>query len=331
MASRTASLEAAINECLALGERLESEASQETAQETLKRLLSIKSVVSTSSSLAQRYQSAVETHRAFRKIGTGSIGKIFEHSGTIWVYKLPLTDVSSKLWNNYVMNRRISDSFENSGSLAKLVDVPRAFWYAQSTTTAFWDDNIDRFPWTISFERRRRDVLCTERIFPLPKPTRERLIDLFCPPHIQESAKSHLANQDCLVRPLLGRRRHNVSSRLSSFSLRNFKLHLDQILEIDLDPKEMALAMADSLAILHWNTKIDAMDIEFVLGSTPQEDQQARRVIPLQKLLAVNVPTSTFEYITNSDPNFGKRLTSLWLLDFDACSDMGLHFGLGRN
>ena len=66
------------------------------------------------------------------------------------------------------------------------------------------------------------------------------------------------------------------------------------------------------------------MDVEFVLGSSPLEDQQIRRDIPLDNILAEPHPTSTFEYVTNSNPDFSKRVTSLWLLDFDACSDITL-------
>ena len=43
--------------------------------------------------------------------------------------------------------------------------------------------------------------------------------------------------------------------------------------------------MADALAVLHWHTKIDGMDVEFVLGSSPTEDQKVRRVMPLELLV----------------------------------------------
>lgn len=156
------------------------------------------------------------------------------------------------------------------------------------------------------FPRQRRDILCIERIFPLPKPIRERLVDLYCHEKGRESAKDNAANQDCLVRTLLGRIRQSSASRLNFFSLRNFKLHLDQIKDLDLEAHDLAYAM----------------DIEFALGSSPQDDQNDRRRIPLQKLVNTNMPTSTFEYVTNSDPNFAKRVTSLWLLDFDAWADI---------
>lgn len=95
--------------------------------------------------------------------------------------------------------------------------------------------------------------------------------------------------------------RQSAGSRLQIFSLRNFNLHLDQAQEIGLDTEVPAYALADALAMLHWHTKIDAMDMEFVLGSSPQEDQRVGRNIPLETLLASNTPTSTFEYVTNSN------------------------------
>lgn len=216
--TRAASLEAAIRDNLALEDYLESTAAGQTAEQSLKRLLSIRSVVSTASSFAKRQQAAVGvTSAVFREIGTGSIGKVFEHPESIRVYKLPLTDNNSKLWNNYVMNRRIEDSFDQLGPLAGQVEIPRAAWYAQASTAEFWDANIDRFPFTDVFPRQRRDVLCIERILPLPKPTRDRLVDLYCFEKGRESAKENAANRDCLVRPLLGRIRQSSASRLKSF------------------------------------------------------------------------------------------------------------------
>ena len=63
------------------------------------------------------YQNCIfeRTTAAFREIGIGLIGKVFEHPGCIWVYKLRLTDDVFKLWNDYTMNQRIENSFEYSG------------------------------------------------------------------------------------------------------------------------------------------------------------------------------------------------------------------------
>lgn len=325
--TRRVSLESRLEENIALEDFLEEQAEQQTLKQTLQRFLSIKSVVSTASSFAQRQQAAVETEAAFREIATGSIGKVFEHPGTPWVYKLPLANDTAKVWNNYVMNRRIEQSFNKLGSAAGEALVPRAIWYAQPSTASFWDVNIDRFEYTDAFPAMRRDVICFERIFPLAKPIRESLIDHFWPENLRDSAKVYEANKDCLVRPLFGRKRRGGHSMLKAFSLRNYQLHLDQYEEIGLEglgARDLIHAMADALAVLHWHVKIDGNDIEFVLGSSPQGEQQVRREVSLDQLLAAERPRSTFEFVTATDVDFKHRVTSLWLIDFDACSDISM-------
>src|SRR5439155_26169364 len=75
--SRTVSPEAALHQNLALEEKLKEEAAEETSQQTLKKLLSTKSAISTSSSFAERQQAAIGTNTAFREIRTGSVSKVF--------------------------------------------------------------------------------------------------------------------------------------------------------------------------------------------------------------------------------------------------------------
>jgi hypothetical protein len=100
------------------------------------------------------------------------------------------------------------------------------------------------------------------------------------------------------------------------FSLRNYKLHVDQIKELDLDAEGYAASMAQALAVLHWHTKVDGVDIEFALGSAPVDQNAVRRQLPLVDILHLEPGSSTFERITNVDTNFKKRTISLWLLDF---------------
>ncbi len=64
------------------------------------------------------------------------------------------------------------------------------------------------------------------------------------------------------------------------------------------------------------------MDVEFVLGSSPTEDQKVRLIMPLELLVGSKDPKSTFEYVTNASVDFTQRVTNLWPLDFDACSDL---------
>lgn len=248
------SLELKIQDNLALEHQLEIEAAGQPHRESLQRFLSLRHVVSTRSSFAEAQQAAIGNKGQFQEIGTGSTGKLFEHPGTVWAYKMPVTDNVTKLWNNYVMTQWIENSFDQLGPRAGQVLIPHSPWYAQAHTAGFWNDELDRFALTDQFQRRPRDVMCVERILPLPKPTRERLIDLYCPEKHREAAKSYGPNEDFLVKPLFGRKRQSTHSRVQIFSLRNFSLHFDQIKEIgfqELHALDILHAMADALAVLH--------------------------------------------------------------------------------
>lgn len=93
------------------------------------------------------------------------------------------------------MNRRIENSFERLGPVAGQVEVDYAVWYATGDTAQFWGTNLDRFPISPQFQRKRRNALCVERIFPLPKPIRDNLVDLYCRKNGCESARSYQANK----------------------------------------------------------------------------------------------------------------------------------------
>jgi len=200
------------------------------------------------------------------------------------------------------------------------VEVPCCFWYGSPSTRAFWDEHLDRFPETPEFPRKPRHVLCMERIFPLPRPVRHALIDKYCPPKGQDLMKANEANKDCLVRPCLGRLKYGTGGQF--FSLRNFKLHSDQIKDLDLADLELSIAMAHALAVLHWHAKIDAKDVEFVLGSSPIEEQKVRNEVDIARVMSMRPHTSTYEEATHTKANFTRRITSLWMLDFDDCGDI---------
>lgn len=69
--------------------------------------------------------------------------------------------------------------------------------------------------------------------------------------------------------------------------------------ELGLDAEGYVKVMADTLAFLHWEAKIDAADIEFVLAP-PREDRQ------------------TGEPFTSD--TLGEH--AVWILDFDCCRPM---------
>ncbi|KAN0072598.1 hypothetical protein V8E54_009527 [Elaphomyces granulatus] len=286
------SLAAAVQHNLVLEDKLTREAAEETAQKKLKRLLSIKSAISTTSSFAERQQAAVGSSLPFREIGTGSVGKVFENPDTPWAFKVLLLDGSSKLWNHYIMHHRVQASFDRLGHLSGQVDIPRIAWFA-SKSSGVWPENIDSSP------TNPPSLANLEMSFPI----RSSLIEAFCPRRNIEKAKSDPANKDCLVQPLLGRKRYGASRPGGTifFSLRNYKLHLDQFKELDLDAEGYALDMADALAVLHWHTKIDGMDVEFALGSSPLDRHSIRRAMPLTDIQRLKPGASTYEYLCDKN------------------------------
>jgi len=55
------------------------------------------------------------------------------------------------------------------------------------------------------------------------------------------------------------------------FTLRNFKLYLNQMIDLGLDVDMFATIMANALAVMHCEVRIDANDVEFVLEVAPAE------------------------------------------------------------
>ncbi|KAI3337292.1 zinc finger protein-domain-containing protein [Xylariaceae sp. AK1471] len=144
------------------------------------------------------------------------------------------------------------------------------------------------------------NILLTERILPLPKPIQYLLINKYCPPTLVSSIAADPNNDDCLVRPYLGKRRGSYrNSKFRVFSLRNFPLHLDQIEELSLDAYAYSLRMAKALAFMHWSARVDANDIEFVLAPA----RAGGSVLS-----------------TMHSPVLGNHC--LWVLDFDCCRSM---------
>ncbi|GAB1314451.1 Zinc finger protein-domain-containing protein [Madurella fahalii] len=156
------------------------------------------------------------------------------------------------------------------------------------------------------------EALISERIMPLPRQVRRRLVQEFWDGGV-ESVVNDKRNDHCLIRPYLGRRRQSGPrtgrSRFKSISLRNYPLHVDQIEHLGLRAEEYALAMADALAFLHWAARIDANDVEFVLSR----------------------PRATAANITQPSIG-GKNFTPgvlgphvMWILDFDCCKALDMN------
>lgn len=150
------------------------------------------------------------------------------------------------LYNDYVMHQAVFQSLRSTFSTAY---VPGCYHYVSSDHHAWWDEHLARFPRNFQITC---NVLVTDRIPPFPEAVRNTLIELYCPEPLKSSIRSSEPDQDCLVRPYLGRRRHcQTQSRFKAFSLRNYPLHLDQIEDLGLDGVLYAQIMAETLAILY--------------------------------------------------------------------------------
>ncbi|KAL6718466.1 hypothetical protein ACLMJK_004557 [Lecanora helva] len=235
----------------------------------------------------------------YRRIGQGNCGTVWTAvSGFDAFISIKREDggTGRSLKNDYNMHTQILHCLS---SHHPRVQIPKCLEYVPSENEIWWTRQLPRFPNGFQVPC---NALVTERIPPFSAMIRDRIIETFCPESLRasiESIKSSLPNKDCLIRPYLGRRRRlEKQSKLSSFSLRNYPLHADQIEELQLDTKLYARIIAATLADLYWRANVYANDVEFVLA--PAKEDHSPSII---------VSDTIGEHI-------------LWILDFDCCRRM---------
>ncbi|KXJ90049.1 hypothetical protein Micbo1qcDRAFT_205672 [Microdochium bolleyi] len=202
-------------------------------------------------------------------------------------------DVKVPVCHSYIRAEDSHDLFDNT---PELVEAARA--YANTPTR----------------------VLVSQRINPLPETTRAHLINKYCRPQLRDAAHASPKNKDCLVRPQLGSMRGRSTM---TFSLRNFKLHLNQAIDLQLDVLSVASTLAKSLAVMHWAALTDARDVEFVLGSSaphPAPRPTWSEIVALTEEVTIGASSGTFE----EQGFFCHQTTELWLLDFNQVRDIDL-------
>ncbi|KAL6899991.1 zinc finger domain-containing protein [Trichoderma evansii] len=242
----------------------------------------------------------------YKKIGAGACGAILAQEGRPFIVKVAKTD-DEQLWNDFTMHAAIAEQFR-SWSFSE-VRIPACYGFVPPR-----DPYFDKNPALVEAAKQvcnlPKSALVADRIFPLPLMTRNLLIENYCPMQGREAARNDAGNRDCLVRVYLG----SMQGRQGNyFSLRNFKLHLNQMVELHLDVKTMAGRVAVALAVMHWAAKTDARDVEFVLGSSSQKISED---LTGQEIGSLRWPTYTgpSSYIRE---DFFTRTTDLWLLDFN--------------
>ncbi|KAJ9160858.1 Pre-mRNA splicing factor ATP-dependent RNA helicase PRP43 [Coniochaeta hoffmannii] len=272
-------------------------------------MLSLHSVVSTTSSAAQRHTQAQEQGvKAFTKIGAGACGAVFAQDGQSLVIKLAKGD-SKALWNDYTMHANIASKFARY--VIDEVRVPACYFFVPPETTSYFDSYPNLVQAAEQLVNFPTAALVSERILPLPHGTRISLIEKYCSPRNRQNALADRANKDCLVRLYLGSMQGKTGGMF--FSLRNFKLHLNHMVDLGLDVEALARRMGTSFALMHWAAKTDGRDVEFVLGSSAKKTPVG---LPVDEIMALQEPTYTGPpSCVNED--FFTRTTEMWLLDFN--------------
>jgi hypothetical protein len=272
-------------------------------------MLSFGTVVSTTSE--ERTEGQEQGLNTFKKIGAGACGAIFAQAGQPLAVKLAKGD-NAALWNDYKKHANIASQFARYGVVVDdQIRVPACYFFVPPQTTSYFDRNPDLVRAAEQIVNFPTAALVSERIEPLPHPTRVRLVEKYCSPRNRLEAVADAANRDCLVRLYLGSTQGKTGGRF--FSLRNLKLHLNHMVDIKLDVVALARRMGIAFALMHWAAKTDGRDVEFVLGSSSAKMHVA---LPVGEIMALEEQTYTGPPSWVNGDFFG-RTTEMWLLDFN--------------
>lgn len=289
----------------------------ESPTEILRRNLSVHTIVSTSSSFAERMEKARSPHQSLNVIGRGTCGTVFEVPGTESAYKKGQDEEA--LWNDANLTslayHAVADAKSTVAEIFPSQSVPRVpgiyGWVSDEEKETWWKDNLHRFP---KSENKIGSVFIVQRILPLPKVSRKAIIEQYFPVEHQQQAIMDQENKACLVRPYLGQRRGQRELENPPISLLNYPLYLDQMEQIGLDIAQYSKEMAIGLAIIHWKAFLDGMDMEFVIGSAALTLEVTSVIKSFNYIKPFSIPSASFR----------RRQTHLWMLDFDKATQLDM-------
>lgn len=183
-----------------------------------------------------------------RCIGKGFCGSVWVASNEACAMKREDGGPERSLRNDWDMHNIISNAFSEFRSQHPCaVLVPQPYTYMIADDTAWWSKQATKFPPGYM----HCNTLISTRIPAFTRLARERITDRFCPPDLITKIKSNAADEDCLVRPYLGRHKLGQrTSRFRVFSLRNFPLHVNQMDDLDVGKLQLSIAMADAMAVI---------------------------------------------------------------------------------
>jgi hypothetical protein len=250
----------------------------------------------------------------FVLIGMGSCGAVYAQAGKPFVIKLSKTGDHDALWNDYTKHVNIAQCFDTWECYE--VSIPACHYFVPPSEKLFFGHH----PGLIGAAHETCDfptsALVTARIPPLPARVRALLIDKYCAAHNKPWARTRTRpanNNNCLVRVYLGSTKGKTAQK--PFSLRNFKLHLNHAMELQLDVRTLARGMGSALAIIHWAAETDARGVEFVLGSSSETVSLA---MDPDRLAGVAPLSYTGPASRRTEDLFREvQPTKLYVLDFD--------------
>ncbi|MCJ1391754.1 hypothetical protein MMC18_004619 [Xylographa bjoerkii] len=302
----------------------------ERSIEVLRRALSAQSYIPTLlSSVGQlghvKARAGYEESR-YRIIGLGSCGTVFEIPGTDFAVKKGKD--TKAMWNDFLLTNTVHNAMADTRELLQdaflgrtLPKIPQCSEFILPDSKDYWEGALGRFP---DSHRETGAAFQVDLIRPLSQMVREALIDLYFngSEDRRVEAITNEENEHCLVRIYLGEREAEGQRSACYDSLRNFPMRLKMIEDLGLDKFALATEMAIALAVIHWQAQVDAMDVEFVLGSASQTGPDRRRAYTISPGSdSFSVP---YEVRNLHKVNFETRSIHMWILDFDKATSITL-------
>ncbi|KAK2029627.1 hypothetical protein LX32DRAFT_693079 [Colletotrichum zoysiae] len=259
-----------------------------------------------------------ESTDQLQKIGAGHCGSVWAATSTSSSLVIKREDGGEgrSITHEYDMHRHVIQRLQSPRVATAItrtrISVPRCEGFLACDDETTWSQILPRLPQNYT----SCNALISEKIPSMPRQVRKLLSERLNMGGNPDEIADDSSNTHCLVRPYLGRRKHRRTGagesnrrRLGFYSLRNLPLHADQMESLDLDLQSYALAMADTLAFLHWSARVDANDVEFVLA-------QGR---PHATLDAQATSSGSADFRSGA---LGSH--SMWILDFDCCRRMSM-------
>ncbi|KAK1670992.1 zinc finger protein-domain-containing protein [Colletotrichum godetiae] len=296
-------------------------AKSQGAVETLSSYLSLQTILDPCSLLRlQEGQIAERRTEELEHIGEGFCATIYDFGSTGQVIKQAKESRKlPELLVDYVAHRKI---YAAGLHMAVQVCIPRPAEFINPEKLGAWykeNRESSKLPDNRSLVSRNMAILVSERIPALPLEIRNAIIEVFCPKEQRVAARAIRRNNNCLARLYLGRRRQNTRVE-GGFELRNFEMTLDKLEILNLDPLQYVAPMAEALAVMHWETKHDAFDVEFVLASSPRPTTRTAEWASIK---------TTREPVDGSESH--QKSVQVWLLDFNQVGEITMdNKGVGR-